>query len=344
MSKSCGFTLYGLYKNAFAMKHCVKLKHAELFTAKRAGVNCNDCLSKYAVAVALTSAVGIAQAAVPQVDLDVVNEASSPASGGFTELSFTTGSTVNDGQNEADHGAGNGETVIYPNVGTVEGRSIDFKAEVLSASVNADDGSYDNPTFNINPGDNANVSLSNSLTGSDNEGIIGVRWSAVWSDTGEAAIGNFTMLVNDLDIGGKDITRFERVSVTADTLDAYVLENPTDITVFNSGDFIVFSPLDSDPGAPGVLPDNSVQLTFTNTSEFIIEYHRRAAGANMGLDGNFSTPFFSNPNINDTNPDFSASFTEADPPVNLAAASAERCSFHTGAVCQFTGGVVSTHR
>ena len=148
-------------------------------------------------------------------------------------------------------------------------------------------------------------------------------WQALLGGTDTPLVGNFTMLVNDLDTGGgqtgPDATRFERISVTRDSLDSYTLDEFTDIRVSEEGEFVQFTPMDADPGLPGVTPGNTVQLTFSNTSNFIIEYDRRAAGANIGLDGNFTGSFFDNGQTTDVNADFAATYVDKGDPAPIAA-------------------------
>jgi len=249
-------------------------------------------------------------------------------------------------------------TVVDANGNDVE---IDFVATVVRqvvdtkefSSVVASDGN-ENPIFNTNGpednNDNANVLLSGDKnTGVDGRATFEVRWTAVISGTDTPVIGNFAFVVSDLDQAGNKINNFEEVIVNTNSLDGFVIgetdggasgdagsdievldvegnvifQADDDVSTFNPPEFIRFNPVDSDPGRPGVRPDNSVQLNFTNTSTFTLIYNRQVTGANISLDGNFSTPFFGDPVIVDTNSNFANIFTEGNAPIHIAAQTAD---------------------
>ena len=256
----------------------------------------------------------------PSIDLDLVSTSDTPGSNGFTEIDFSglgsesNPTITNNGNTEAVNGVGNGETALYENVGIIDGQAIDIRATVISTN-GAD------PGFNIQGGDNANVNL-----GGGNQNTATVRWEVFLSGTTTPINGNFTVLINDLDNNGNNGT-FESIEIAADSVDAYVLNDPNNNELFVDDTTVpgrlIVTPTASDPGRPGVLPQNTIQLTFTNTSSFEIFYNRNNEGANFGLDGNFTSGFFTNPQVTDTNPDFAAIFTEGDAPINVAAQTAE---------------------
>ncbi|MEL6374520.1 MAG: DUF4347 domain-containing protein, partial [Pseudomonadota bacterium] len=293
--------------------------------------------------------------AAPVLDLDDVSGLTPvPGQGTFTPLTFTTsGSTGLNGQTEVDDGAG--EFARYDNVGTINGQQIDFVATVvrfvtdpneLSSAAPAD--AADNPIFNVNgpvgDTDNANVLLGNNGTGSDNRATVEVRWQAVLSGTDTPITGDFAVVLSDLDQSAGNINNFEEIVVDTSSLDGFIIgetsggaSSPTgsdlqvldaqgnvifeaddDPTTFNETGLIRFNPIDSDPDTPGVRPDNSVQLNFTNTSSFTVIYNRQAAGGNLAMDGNFTSPFFGSPVSVDTNPDFANIFTEGEAPVAIS--------------------------
>jgi len=264
------------------------------------------------VSAAAQSAFSSILAEVPTIDLDFIPGTSTPGVDGFTELDFSGLNGENNpvrsniGQTEAVNGVGNGETARYENVGLIDGVAIDIQATVITSSGIA-------PGFNIQGGDNANVNLGG---GTVNQARI--RWDVFISGTDTPITGNFTALVNDLD-GRANGANFESIEIAADQVDAYALEDDTVITVQENNGVLVVIPTAPDPGTPGVLPENTIQLTFSNTSSFEIFYNRNNGGANFSLDGNFEAGFFGNPTVVDTNSDFANVFTEGQDPVAISA-------------------------
>jgi len=256
----------------------------------------------------------------PTIDLDFQGGAT-PAGPGevgsaFIALDPATAPVItNNGLNFADDGVG--ETARYENVATVDGQSIDLIAVVqdaykLDGSGN-DNGASADATFNVKvpDGNTANLSF-------DGNSYHKVTWKVVEAGTDIPVTGNFSLLLNDLD-GDAGLTKYERVTVDKSDLDSYALDGDTDLVKIETADKITFQPNSNDPGAPGALPENSVQLTFTNTSEFTIEYEKLNSGGNVGLDGEFSSSFFTDPEVVDTNPDFGNIYTEGGSPVVIAA-------------------------
>jgi len=255
----------------------------------------------------------------PSIDLDVVSSIPTPGQDGFVPFSFSPPIIENDGQSELADGIGNGETALYENVGIVNGASVDLRAVVVE-NINA------NPTFGLsgpgnNPTDNANVNMnSNSPNGTN---ISTVRWELIDSATGAPVVADFTLLITDLDAAGNQNNGFrgERISISEDAIDAFVLNEQTDLTPTVANGILTFQPADADPGTPGQDETNAVQLVFSSTSSFEITYDRSGA-ANFTFDGNF-TPIFTTPVTEDTNADFANIFTEGEAPVNIAAQSAD---------------------
>ncbi len=244
----------------------------------------------------------------PTIDLDLVATAPVPGIPDTIDLDFSTAPVVtNDTQTEAVDGAGNGETAVYANVGTVNGQSIDLRAVVVSRT-------GPDVTFST-VGDDANIKVPGTVGVADN---AVVRWEMVLAGTDTPVTGDFTVLLTDIDQSPLFADRFERISVNESEVDGYTLNGVTDITATSSGGVVTFSPTDQDPGTPGTDPTNAVQLAFSGTSSFEITYIRSFAG-NFTLDGNFSAGFFTNPVTIDTNPDFGNTFTEGQAPVTVAA-------------------------
>lgn len=253
---------------------------------------------------------GVVPNEAPVIDLDFISAPPTPGQDGYSAFAFTAPIIVNDGQSEAENGVGNGETATYENVGTFNGRSIDIRGVVVE-NTNA------NPTFNLdgpnnNPGDNANVNMA--INSPDGRNISTIRWEIIDSETGDPVAADFTFLITDLDAAGRqnDGFRGEKISVSEDAIDAYVLNETTDLTPSVSNGVLTFQPSDADPGTPGQDPTNAVQLVFSSTSSFEITYDRSGA-ANFTFDGNFTPPFFTNPETIDTNPDYADVFTEGGP-------------------------------
>ncbi len=255
----------------------------------------------------------------PTIDLDF--QGTTPAGPGeagseFIALDPATAPVIeNDGKNLADDGVA--ETARYANVATVDGKAVDLIAVVedaykLDGSGN-DNGQSANAKFNVKDPDGNTANL-----GFDGNSYHKVTWKVVEAGTDTPVVGNFSLLLNDLD-GNSGLTSYERVTVDKGDLDSYALDGDTDLVKIETADKITFQPSSNDPGAPGALPENSVQLTFTNTSEFTIEYEKLNAGGNVGLDGEFSSSFFTDPEIVDTNPDFGNLYTEGGSPVTIAA-------------------------
>ncbi|MEM9783489.1 MAG: VCBS domain-containing protein [Pseudomonadota bacterium] len=260
----------------------------------------------------------------PALDLDYND--SVPNAAGTTSVQLDFGNTQptihNDGKTlEAD---GVAEMAVYSNVATVDGQSVDLIGYVISSEKldgNGNPNGVDsNPGLvNTNPaasgGDGtANVKFSGNSA-------VEVRWVLVESGTETpVVVDSVSVLITDLD-GNGAMTTYERVTVSKDEVDSYTLEgdpsNPTNVNVIDGGDSLTFQPNDEDPGWPGALPDNSVALTFTNTSEFTITYEKFNNGGNVGLDGTFDDDFFAAPDVVDTNPDHGALFTENGDPVAL---------------------------
>lgn len=260
---------------------------------------------------------------VPAIDLDVTMQADTPGENGFTELNFAglngeNNPTIsNAGQTEAENGSGNGERALFENVGEINGTAIDIQATVISSD-NRD------PLFSVSGGDNANVNIGRNGNDGSGNNTATIRWEIFISGTQTPITGNFTVLVNDLDNSRNDNT-FEAIEISTDSVDAFATAATaqTNLIITEQNGILRVMPTDNDPGTPGVLPSNTVQLTFTNTSQFEIFYDRRNEGANFGLDGNFSAGFFDNPIVVDTNADFSGIFTEGQDPIPVAALSAD---------------------
>ncbi len=292
----------------------------------------------------------------PTIDLDYIGDLEIvPGQGTFAALSFSD-PTENgfDGQTEEANN-GDGEFARYANVGSINGQSIDFIATVVRvvddpselSGVQPQDG--ENIGFNATgPAgnrDNANARFGGSNAGADKRLAVEVRWQAVISGTTTPITGDFAVVLSDLDqTGGADGNRFEEIAVDTSSLDGFtigetgggassatgsdiqvqdrqgnvIFEADNDPTAFSPTGLIRFNPTDSDPGTPGDRPDNSVQLNFTNTSEFTVIYNRQDAGGNIGMDGNFTTPFFGSSTSVDTNPDFANIYTENGNQVTIA--------------------------
>jgi len=244
----------------------------------------------------------------PTVDLDFIDTVPTPGQDGFTTFDFGRPTITNDGQTEANNGVGNGETAVYENVGLFNGGSVDIRATVVSST-------GVNPVFTNSAAAAAegiaNVNISNS-------GVVDVRWEIFDSATGDPVAADFTLLITDLDAAGNQNNGFrgERISISEDSIDGYVLDDVTDLTPTVNNGVLTFQPADSDPGTPGQDPTNAVQLVFSSTSSFEITYDRTGA-ANFTFDGNF-TPIFNNPQTTDTNPDYGDVFTEGEAPVAIA--------------------------
>lgn len=265
---------------------------------------------------------------MPSLDLDYDIE--TPSSTGTTTqstvaLNFGSAQPViiNDGMTLAADGVA--EQAVYQNVATVNGISVDLVGYVQRAEMLGNDGlpngNDSNPKLvNTNPAASGTDGTAN-VTFHGNS-IVEMRWVLVQSGTDiPVVVDNVSVLINDLD-AWTDLSRYERITVAKDQMDSYALEadpaNPTNIQVIDNGDSLTFMPNDEDPGYPGARSDNSVALTFRNTSEFTIEYEKFGKGGNVGLDGTFSSSFFTAPSVQDTNPDFGNLFTEDGAPVSLA--------------------------
>ena len=310
------------------------------------------------VGLVLLSEVSIVEVApinaAPTLDLDLQDQAPVPGQDGFTVLTFNSDPIIeNDGQSEADDGEGNGETARYTNVGTIDGQAIDLIATVVRfitdtnefSSPGLNDG--DNPLIRTNDGD-AQVTLSNRYTGADNDSTVEIRWQVVKSGTDIPVIGNFSMVISDLDGAG---TSGEEIAVSTDSLDSFIIgegvatvdqanvgpgsdivvDTAQGVRIFDadddpgafSGDGIIrFQALDNNPNNPaaqGASQANSVQLNFTNTSEYTIIYHRDGQAGGFRMNGSFTTAAFDNAVVVDTNPDYANIFTEGDAPVTITA-------------------------
>ncbi len=243
----------------------------------------------------------------PSIDLDVTSTPPVPGVPDTISLSFSSPPVIsNDGQTEAVNGAGNGETAVYANVGTVNGQAVDLRAVVVSRT-GAD------VSFSV-VGDDANITVPGTVGVEDN---AVVRWEMVLAGTNTPITGDFSVLVTDLDQSNAFANRYERITLNTNELDSYVLNGTTDITATIAGGEITFSPADDDTGSPGVDPTNAVQLAFGGTSSFTVKY-TRSFGGNFTLDGNFTGSFFTSPATVDTNPDFGGTFIEGGAPIAIA--------------------------
>ncbi len=263
----------------------------------------------------------------PRLDLDVISTAAVPGENGLIPLTFTDPIVTNEGGTVEADGLALAERAVYENVAIVNGVSVNLVATVVNAA------GPNNPTLNVIDG-NANVGLgADGASGATVQNTATIRYELVESVSGNPIALDFTVLIGDLDAAtgvGADPTRQERITVNANSIDAFILEGPaggndsmgTDIVVTENSAEITFAPTDSDPGAQITDTANAVQLVFSSTSSFEIFYDRDRAGANFGLNGNF-TNIFSDPATADTNSDFSAIFTEGDAPINIAAQSAD---------------------
>lgn len=271
---------------------------------------------------------------MPSLDLDYdIETPSSTGTAIQSTIALNLGSAQpiisNDGMTLAADGVA--EKAVYQNVATVNGVSVDLVGYVQRAEMLGNDrlpnGSDSNPKLvNTNPAASGSDGTAN-VTFNGNS-IVEMRWVLVRSGTDiPVVVDNVSVLINDLD-GLSDLTKYERITVAKDQMDSYALEgdlnNPTNIQVIDNGSSLTFVPNDQDPGYPGARPDNSVGLTFRNTSEFTIEYEKFGTGGNVGLDGTFSSTFFTSPNVQDTNPNFGNLFTEDGAPVSLADVSSAR--------------------
>ena len=301
---------------------------------------------------ALTAFDGLLNGGAPTIDLDANDSVAIPGQNGFTPLTFTSNPVIdNDGQSEEIDGEGNGETARYSNVGTINGQSVDLVGTVVRFITDTNEfsspGGYngDNPLITRN-GNNAQVTLGNNYTGSDNDGTVEIRWQIVQSGTDIPVIGNFAIRINDLD-NGAGITG-EEVAVYTDSLDSFIIGEGTavvdqadvgpgsDIVVdtaqgvqifdadddpqaFNANGIIRFRALDGNANNQASSQANAVQLNFTNTSEYTIIYHRDGGSGGFGMSGNFTTGAFDNPVVVDTNNEFANIYTEGDAPIAITA-------------------------
>ena len=294
----------------------------------------------------------------PTIDLDAnTSQAPIPGQNGFIALNFpsingegeTNSDVINDGQTEARDGVGNGETVIYSNVATLNGQSIDVIATVVSTQIDqtvfpdaAPADLADNPIFASRNDGDAQVNVG--VDGPDNRITAEIRYSVVLSGTTTPITGNFAITIGDLDTNGAG-TSFEEIAVFTDNLDSFIignngegdLDSPTgsdlsvedannnvifqaddDPALFNENGLIVFHSADNN--GPSGTSARAVQLNFTNTSDFSVIFNREGGiGGGFIIDGNFSSEFFSTATIVDTNPEFANIFTEGEDPVAIAA-------------------------
>ncbi len=263
----------------------------------------------------------------PMLDLDHVDSTPGTEEGsGYTALTFGSTQPTIENDGKTVNADGVGETARFSNVATVDGQSVDLIGIVIDAQMldaNGDPtGADSNPKLsNTNPdaagGDGtANVTFQGNST-------VTMKWVVVEAGTDTPVVGDFAVLINDLD-GNGSMTTYERVSVNKDQLDSYTTgsdgtqQSNIVVSEDSTTGTLTFQPNDRDPGAPGAAPDNSVALTFSNTSEFVIEYERLNDGGNVGLDGTFTSDFFTDSETVDTNLDFANRFTEGGKPVSIA--------------------------
>lgn len=297
----------------------------------------------------------------PNIDLDVNTTPPVPGQNGFTALDFSTISATGfDGQTEQDDN-GDGEFIRYANAGTINGQAVDVvgtvqrfindETEFLNAAPEETGTLQDNPEIG-NSGDDGRVTLgtSNQITGSDNEATVEIRYNIVQAGTDIPVIGNFSILVADID-GNPNNGTGEEVAVNTNSLDSFVIGEGvavanaassgfgSDIIVedaqenqlftaqdnpagFSEDGIIRFRAADENSNNPGAQRNsqaNAVQLNFTNTSSYTLIFRRDGQAGGFLLNGNFDNAAFDTPVLVDTNPDFANIFTEGQPPVPISA-------------------------
>ncbi|WP_038033329.1 Ig-like domain-containing protein [Thermopetrobacter sp. TC1] len=238
----------------------------------------------------------------PTIDLDYVDTPPTPGQGEQLALTFTDPPVVtNEGQTEATHGAGNGETAVWANVATVNGQALDLVATVVSNDA-------DDVVFKTRDG--LAVTSIQHAAGPLTTSVV--RYELVLHGTRTPFRGDFSLLISDLDNNNNG--RYEVIQVSRDEIDGYVLEGNTDVRVTENNGILSFKAVDEDRNTNS--PQNSVQFNFTKASAFTVTYKRTGFGG-FGMNGNISG-FFRNPQVTDTNADYGNTFFEDGSPVSIA--------------------------
>jgi large repetitive protein len=242
---------------------------------------------------------------VPTINLDVTPQLI-PTVGTVSAFTFSAPVTTNNGQTEAVHGAGSGETALYVNVGTVNGLAVDLKASVISTSGGG------NPTFIASGGD-AGVQLGSALASSQ---TAQVRWQLFVTGTTTPIVGDFSFLTSDID--HYSATQYERISIDNAGVDSYTVAGTTDIVVNNALGNTIFDTLDADLGVLGIAPDNSVRFNFSNTSEIIVTYQMNLTADTILFSGDSVAFFGADAVTTDNNTNYANIYTERGTPVEIA--------------------------
>ena len=236
----------------------------------------------------------------PTLDLNVAS-LTPPGQNDVPSMAFGQEQVSNSGQTEATHGAGNGESALWSNVGTFQGIAFDVRATIVSET--------GQQAFFDTHGDDAVFKIS------DGEAVV--RYEFFRAGTDEEFLINGSFLIDDIDGGD---SWHEGLSINIDEVDVYATESQANLSESLVGETLGFDGLTSTSSGDS---NNAVAFNMYATSEFTVTYEAATSGLRFfHLNGNWTDGYFDDPVITDTNPDHADVYTEGAAAVSVASANA----------------------
>ena len=231
----------------------------------------------------------------PTLDLNVAS-LTPPGQNDVPTMTFGNEQVSNSGQTEATHGAGNGETAVWSNVGIFQGVAFDVRATIVSESGNQAffDTHNGNSVFKISDGE------------------AEVRYEFLRAGTDEEFLINGSFLIDDIDGGGD---WHEGLSINIDEVDVYGTEAGGDLAESLNGDILSFQGETSTNSGDS---DNAVAFNMYATSEFTVTYEAATTSLRFfHLNGSWSDGYFDNAVVTDTNANHADVYTEGSTGVSV---------------------------